>query len=211
MKNKNLIRFVESFVLLPVMTVSTSFGTVPKNNIDTTAQAPQIVLSQKQNNGVLSLFTFNQVIDEETEVLKIKANAIDTYFKERNMPLSGTGIKMVKEAEKNNLDWRLLAAIAVRESTGGIHACKRVEYNPFGWGSCKIGFDSNNEAIEVVARNLGGNNPNTAYHYSGKDTKAILQKYNPPSIVARYAHQVMAIMDDIGEEDITLTNDISNT
>ncbi|MEK7572273.1 MAG: hypothetical protein AAB493_00215 [Patescibacteria group bacterium] len=193
------------------MTVSTSFGTVPKNYIDTAVQTPQIVLSQKQNNGVLSLFTFNQVTDEETEILKIKANAIDTYFKERNMPLSGTGIKMVKEAEKNNLDWRLLAAIAVRESTGGIHACKRVEYNPFGWGSCKIGFDSNNEAIEVVARNLGGNNPKTAYHYSGKDTKAILQKYNPPSIVARYAHQVMAIMDDIGEQEIVLTSGISNT
>ena len=35
------------------------------------------------------------------------------------MPLFGMGMKMCKEAEKNELDWRLLPAIAVRESTGG--------------------------------------------------------------------------------------------
>ena len=41
-----------------------------------------------------------------------------------------------------------------------------------------------------------------AHHYSGKTTKEILQKYNPPSIVARYADQVMAIMNDIGDADM---------
>ena len=35
------------------------------------------------------------------------------------MPLLGLGKKMVIEAEKNNLDWRLLPAISVIESTGG--------------------------------------------------------------------------------------------
>ena len=103
-----------------------------------------------------------------------------------------------------------MAAIAVRESTGGKFDCKKVENNPFGWGSCKIGFDTIDESIETVARNLGGNNPNTAYHYSGKDTKAILQKYNPPSIVPRYAQQVMSIMNEIGNEIIVLSEETNN-
>src|SRR6185436_16878132 len=124
-----------------------------------------------------------------------RAAAIDAYFKARNMPLDGTGMTMVLAAEKNDLDWRLLPAIAVRESTGGRHECQRVANNAFGWGSCKIGFKSNEQAIETVARNLGGNNPNTEHHYAGKNTKEILQKYNPPSIVPKYAQQVMSIMD----------------
>jgi len=133
------------------------------------------------------------------QTLKIKAQAIDEYFEARSMPMKGLGEKLALEAEKNGLDWRLLAAISVRESTGGKFACKKAGYNAFGWGSCKIGFDSHEDAIEVVARNLGGNNPKTAKRYAGKTTKGILQTYNPPSIVLRYAEQVMAIMDTISE------------
>ena len=68
-----------------------------------------------------------------------------------------------------------MLTIAVRESTGGKHDCVKVENNPFGWGSCKISFDSNEEAIEIVAMNLGGNNPNTEKHYDNKTTKQILR------------------------------------
>ena len=107
---------------------------------------------------------------------------------------------MVAEADRNGLDWRLLPAIAIRESSGGLHACG---FNPFGWASCKgtIGkFKSWDEAIEVVAKNLGGHNPNTAHFYGGKDTRGILTAYNPPSIVPHYADEVMAIMLQIGQE-----------
>lgn len=192
------------------MTTSATLGPVSKDHVDITQETPQIVLSQKQNIEVLNLFAFNQVIDEEAQILEIKAKAIDAYFEAHDMPLLGTGMKMVQEAEKNDLDWRLIAAIAVRESTGGKFDCKKVDNNPFGWGSCKIGFKTIEKAIETIALNLGGNNPKTAYHYEGKDTKAILQKYNPPSIVLRYAQQVMSIMDDIGKEDIVLTKDTPN-
>jgi len=115
----------------------------------------------------------------------------------------GMGEKMVEEALKNDLDWRLLPAIAVRESTGGKHECKRVPNNAFGWGSCKISFKSNEQAIETVALNLGGNKPNTARHYDEKTVIEILRAYNPPSIVPKYAEQVMAIMDVIGDENLT--------
>jgi hypothetical protein len=42
-----------------------------------------------------------------------------TYFKDRSMPLEGTGMAFVLVAEKYGLDWTLLPSIAVRESSGG--------------------------------------------------------------------------------------------
>lgn len=207
MKNNNLIYFVQSLIFLPTMTVSTLLGGVYGNEI------PQNALVQKVNIEFPVLLAVNQpedlkVLQEETR--KIKADAIDAYFKARSMPLAGTGMTMVLVAEKNDIDWRLLPAIAARESTGGKFACKKVTFNPFGWGSCKIGFKSNEEAIEVVARNLGGNNPNTAHHYDNKTTKQILRAYNPPSVVLHYAEQVMNIMNAIGDAEVTVDSN-SNT
>jgi hypothetical protein len=203
MKNKNLIRFVQSLVMLPVVSMS-SFGNISNNNVIVSGIS-QTALVQQLNIGANGLLTLNKADDPEATALKAKAEAIDAYFAKRDMPLEGTGMKMVIEAEKNDLDWRLLPAIAVRESTGGKFECKKVPNNAFGWGSCKIGFKTNEEAIETVARNLGGNNPKTAFHYDEKTTKEILRAYNPPSVVPKYAEQVMSIMDSIGEADVIVT------
>jgi|SRR3989344_4521260 len=198
MKNKKLIRFVESFILLPGLTISSIPVGFISQAVVNVVNTPSIVLLQKQNIEASELLARSGATYQ-----KFKADAIDAYFKAHDMPLEGMGMTMVLEAEKNDLDWRLLPAIAMRESTGGKFACKKATFNSFGWGSCKINFESNEEAIETVARNLGGNNPNTDHHYAGKTTKQILQKYNPPSIVPRYAEQVMSIMNEIGVEDTT--------
>ncbi|KKQ86791.1 MAG: hypothetical protein UT09_C0026G0006 [Parcubacteria group bacterium GW2011_GWF2_38_8] len=195
-------------MFLPFMTGTT----VPVGSIilNATQDTTQTVFMQKENIETNGLLTFNQVLDRKAENLKAKAEAIDVYFELRGMPLAGMGMKMVEEAEKNNLDWRLLPAIAVRESTGGKFKCKKVENNPFGWGSCKIGFNSIEEAIKTVAMNLGGNNPNTKRHYADKTTDQILKVYNPPSIVPNYVKQVKSIMDDIGKENIE-TEELAKT
>ncbi len=164
---------------------------------------PSVVSFQKQNIRASDLLALNDVIDQKLEVQKIKAQAIDAYFKARNMPLEGMGMKMVLEAEKNDLDWRLLPAIAIRESSGGKNDCGKTKYNSFGWGSCKIRFNSNEEAIETVAKNLGGNHPKTEKYYNNKTTKQILRAYNPPSVVPRYAEQVISIMNAIGQGDLS--------
>ncbi len=207
MQNKNLIRFVHSLVLLPFLTTGLNVNT---KTLDTSfnENAPKTLFIEKLNTSPLDFLSLNQDEDSEEnkkeQLITKKAEAIDNYFKERDMPLAGYGRKMVIEAEKNNLDWRLLPAIAVRESTGGKFACKRVKFSAFGWGSCKINFDSYDESIEVIALNLGGNNPRTSRHYANKTTYGILQAYNPPSIVAKYAEQVIKIMDSIGDKDLSL-------
>ena len=138
--------------------------------------------------------------DTKSEIVSIvdnRAEKINAYFSQHNLPLEGFGEKMVAEADLHGLDWKLIPAIAMRESTGGKFACKNATFNPFGWGSCKISFDSYDHSIEVLARNLSGNNPKTSHYYDGKDIRGILETYNPPSVIPKYADQVMKIMSDI--------------
>ena len=216
MKKNNLIRFVQSLVVLPVMTMSLSMGSI--HNVET----PKNVLAQKLNIEATGGMALNQAnlqiadntdaqADAKAKLLKVEADAIDAYFTDHDMPLAGTGMKMAEVAEENDLDWRLIPAISVRESTGGKKQCTKVKHNPFGWNSCKKGFESDEEAIETVGRNLGGNNPITAHHYDNKTTKEILNAYNPPSIVPKYTEQVISIMNTIGDADITPTLAIANS
>ncbi len=123
-----------------------------------------------------------------------KADAIDSYFKDRSMPLEGTGMTFVLVAEKYGLDWRLLPAIGIRESSGGKAACGN---NPFGWGSCKLhNFSSYEQAIESLGKNLGGGNPKTARYYAGKTTMEKLYYYNG-TVVPEYPDEVASIMKKI--------------
>ena len=128
------------------------------------------------------------------DIRQQKADAINTYFKERSMPLNGTGMTFVLVAEKYGLDWRLLPAIGIRESSGGKAACG---YNPFGWGSCKLSnFSSYEQAIEALGKNLGGGNPKTARYYAGNTTKEKLHYYNG-TVLPSYPDEVLAIMKKI--------------
>lgn len=202
MQKKNYIRFAESFAMLPLLLIGSP---VPGNivNSPSVQNVPQIV-SLQQNIAFSNLFSKDEeiIVDKEAEIRKLRAEAIDSYYKERDMPLEGYGMKMVLEAEKNDLDWRLLPAISVRESGGAKQACRKVTFSAFGWGSCKINFKSYNESIEIIAHNLGGNNPKTAHYYDEKTTAEILRAYNPPSIVKDYVPQVLKIMESIGDKDL---------
>lgn len=130
----------------------------------------------------------------------VRAEKIDQYFKSNNMPLAGYGQQMVEVADKNDIDWRLIPALAVIESTGGKYACKKVTFSAFGWGSCKINFKSYDQAIEDLGSHLGGNKPKTSRYYEGKDTKGILAKYN--SVIPNYTAKVMNVMDAIENTEV---------
>ncbi len=201
MNKNNIIRFAQSLVFLPFMTtMSLPVGSILK------VVSPQVVLSQKLNTEAPATLSFSQEKEAKAKTLQMQANAIDAYFKSRNAPLEGMGMKMAIEADKNGLDWRLIPAISIRESSGGKESCKGASHSFLGWGSCKINFKSKEQSIEVVAKNLGGNNPKTARYYAGKNTREILLSYNPPSIVLHYVDQVIKIMDKIGDEKVVIVN-----
>lgn len=188
---KQTIQFVRGLVLIPFLTTGSPLAMLQKTNIPTAQTAGKGFLTMlvSQTPGSASSDT------EEVDALrKERAGKIDAYYAKRNMPLEGYGMKMVLEAEKNDLDWRLLPALAIRETTGGKFACHN---NPFGWGSCKIKFEHWDEAIETVARSLGGNNPSTEKYYKGKTTEEKLAYYN--SVIPAYTEEIFEFMDLIDQ------------
>ncbi len=129
-----------------------------------------------------------------------RAKKIEAYYRRYNLPLADHAEAFVASADQYGIDWRLVAAIGFVESTGGKHACSSVTYSPFGWGSCKINFASYEEAIDVVSKNLGGHNPNTAYHYAGKDLTGVLKAYN--SVIPTYKDKIVRQMDIIEAQEV---------
>jgi hypothetical protein len=185
--NKQKIRgFLQSFVAIPMLAIA-----FPTTGIGTIINTATIL----NNDNTVETST---ITTPEDTIRKEKADAIDSYFDKYGAPLKGYGMKFVQEAENHGLDYRLLPAIAMRESTGGLHACKKATNSVFGYGSCKISFDSIDKSIEIVAESLGGDNPNTAHHYDGKTTIQILKKYN--SVIPNYSGQVVKIMKDIKDD-----------
>ncbi len=178
---KQIIQFAQGSFLIPFLTIGSPFAIL--NN----TKATPIQIEERS----VSIVPAKDVI-----LAKERADKIDAYYKKHGMPLEGYGAKMVAEAEKNNLDWRLLPAIAIRESSGGKDACNQDQFNTFGWASCDIDvvkFKSFNDAIETVARNLGGNNPNTAYAYKDKTIIQKLARYN--SVILEYTDEIFEFMD----------------
>jgi len=132
----------------------------------------------------------NEDVQTDTPEDLEKADKLNAYFDKRNMPLSGYGIEFVRASNKYGLDWRLLPAIGVKESSGGKHMMNN---NPFGWGSAKIKFEDFSEAIDVVAMNLGGYNPSTARYYKDADIDKKLWYYNG-SVIRSYPGEIKNIM-----------------
>lgn len=149
------------------------------------------------------LFGFLFIAHAQTEpetIIDNRPAMIDKYFSDRGMPLAGHGRTFVEVADKYGIDWRLLPALSIREQSGGKvlpHNCPghTINYNAFGYGSGKNCFTSFDEAIEFVGMKLG-----TGKYYVGKDTLHKLQTYNPPSVVPRYAYEVISIMNAISDD-----------
>jgi len=187
MNKQKINQFLQSFIAIPMLAMAvpiTGIGAIP--NLAS--------VTDKITPAETSVIT-----TQEEVARKEKAQAIDSFLASYDAPLEGYGMKFVLEAEKNDIDWRLLTAIAMRESTGGKQACKKATNSVFGYGSCKINFKSIDESIEVVSQSLGGNNPNTANHYDGKNTLQILKKYN--SVIPSYTKQVVKIMKMIDDKE----------
>jgi hypothetical protein len=180
MNKKTIIKFLQSFVAIPILAVSTPLiGITPVTN--------PVVLSS-QNSTIKS----SVITTQEDQIVEKRAEEIDAFLSKYNSPLKGYGKKFVQEADKNNIDWRLLVAISGRESTFGIHSCINHVENSFGYGSCSIHFKSIDDAIESISASLGGNDKSTEYYYKGKNTIQILRTYN--SVIPNYPKEVVQIM-----------------
>ncbi len=108
---------------------------------------------------------------ENIETL-IKVENVKIYLEERNSPLALYAQEIVKAADEYGIDYRLIPAISIIESSGGIHTFRT--HNAWGWG--KKDFSSWEEGIWTVSKSLGN------YYSRGLNTpQKIGVYYCPPS------------------------------
>jgi hypothetical protein len=109
------------------------------------------------------------------------------FLNRRESPLENLTADFIAAADRNQLDWRLLPAIATLESSAG----KRyMNNNVFGWDSCKVRFPSIRKGIHHVAGRLSESDL-----YRDKDLDGILRTYNP---YASYPGRIKRIMRNLG-------------
>lgn len=176
---------MQSVVAIPMLAVATPLvGVSP-------IASPTVVISENITTEAPVITT------QEAEDRKARAEKIDAFFASRNAPLEGYGMKFVEEADKHDIDWRLLAAISVIESNAGKQACKKVENSVLGYGSCKMSFKSIDESIEIVSMKISGNT--SSYYHEDMTTPQILRKYN--SVIPTYVQKVTKVMKMIDDSE----------
>src|SRR3989344_8630596 len=92
----------------------------------------------------------------EGQVLAVKIEDMRPYIVEdflKNTALESHSEFIVKTADKYSIDYRLIPAIAMKESGGG-NASPSGSYNAWGFGNGSTQFTSWESAIESVAKTL---------------------------------------------------------
>ncbi len=136
-----------------------------------------IELPETQDQAQMSLHHVNTQADltnmprkrlEVIERREKKAQRIRNFYSRWNAPMAEQAYYIVEISEHFGIDYRLIPAISIVESSGGKYCFK--PYNPFGWG--KSGFNSFEDAIYTVARGL-------SQGYGTDDPYIIGPTYNP--------------------------------
>lgn len=141
----------------------------------------KVIKPQSQNFKLYAaLPENNSLVSEDIGHQDARAKLVENFFKVYSSILANYSQLFVEVAEKHNLDFRLLPAIAMQESNGG----KRVingSFNPFGYGiygNLVVRFSSWEDGIERVGKALRED-----YLNQGLTTpNAIMTKYTPSSL-----------------------------
>jgi hypothetical protein len=137
-------------------------------------------------------------VEEKDERVAI----LQSYLEQYHSPLTQKADLFVREADRNNIDWRLLVAISGVESTFG-QAYPENSYNAWGWGiygANRHGFTSWDDAIETISREL-----KTRYidGWGAQDVYQIGRYY---AASPTWANRVSYFMDKIGSYEPATTS-----
>jgi len=117
--------------------------------------SPQQVKAETAGTSAVLMSSFDtQQQDNDKRIQVLRA-----YLEKRNSPLAPYANVFVNEADKNNLDWRLVASISGLESSFGIHI-PTYSYNGWGfgvYGDNVLRFSSWEEGIATVSKALRDN------------------------------------------------------
>lgn len=163
------------FFTVPLLLLSTVF-LLRQNNIN--AQNPPSL----SNNITIPAGTELEVTKEiEGDVLGVEVTDLRTYMVAnflKNTPLEPHADHIVQTSDKYGLDYRLIPAIAMKESSGGV-ATREGSHNAWGWENGRTNFTSWEAAINTVAKTL-----REKYYDRGLVTPdQIMGVYAPPQLL----------------------------
>lgn len=166
---KKFLFYIICFVLLLLLPAPARAGSVPVAG----------------TSGMLSAYNRTKTDQRDSRLRR--------FLSKYNSPLISYSKFIVLLADKYEIDWRLVTAIAGVEST----FCRAIPYNSYncwGWKNGKHAFSGYTEALEKVSKTLG-----TRYYGRGLDTpEAIAPVYAPPS--STWARNVRFFMNRIEDD-----------
>lgn len=132
-------------------------------------------------------------------IMDSRAAALGKFFEKYNCPLLPYVDEFIAAADKYSLDYRLLPAIALHESTCGKRYPAGTN-NPFGWHPIRtskgeisvLRFETLPIAIDTITGQLANGSP-----YAGKTTLKKLSTYCP---TPGYAEQTVRYMKEISND-----------
>ncbi len=161
--------FLGTPILIFVSLVYLSFLSYQKNG--------QVLGEATEGIAYAALPPTENIIENTIGEQDSKTEIVRQFFAKYNSPLEPYSPDIIAAARRYDLDFRLLPAIAMQEST----LCKKViedSHNCWGWGiygGKVIKFDNFPEAIETISKSLA-----TKYRNNGLVTPhEISQLYNP--------------------------------
>ena len=112
---------------------------------------------------------------------------LETFFRSFGCPAPHHVTEYVGAADTYAIDYRLLPAISVLESTCGVHEHQN---NRWGWASARRGFSSFRAGLEYIAHQLA-----EGRYYKNKTLEEKVHMYNPNPQYARQLKKLMTKID----------------
>lgn len=181
---KNLILVIFFFTVTPIALGTSLFSLISLSNLanetDAVLETSQVVSYPKSGARVFASLPANLPgISGNVDAVDARPELVRQYLEYWGSPLEPYANFIVQTAAKYDLDYRLITAIAQKES----NLCKIIppgSYNCWGWGihsEGTLGFDSFEEGIETVSQGLREEYLNKGYG----TIEEIMSKYTPLS------------------------------
>lgn len=129
------------------------------------------------------------VVPKDVVTLEDKRHErLEVFFQSFGCPAPYHAKEYVGAADSYAIDYRLLPAISVLESTCGIY---QRQNNRWGWDSARKGFASFRAGLEYIARQLA-----QGKYYRNKTLDEKVRMYNPRPQYARMLKRLMSKIDE---------------
>jgi hypothetical protein len=139
----------------------------------------------------LAASAYGNVVTENPLVLRdVRYDRLESFFQSFGCPTPHYVNEYLGAADSYAIDYRLLPAISVLESTCGIY--QRLN-NRWGWDSARKGFSSFRAGLQYIARQLS-----EGRFYKNKPLEEKVRMYNPNPQYARQVRKLMLKIDERG-------------